>query len=89
MPKIKPLAHFIVATAIKPETKTKSGLLIPDSAQEKTQTATVIAVGNKVTNEVSLGDTILHSGVYDVREVKVEGEEYLIIKDEDILAVIK
>ena len=84
---LQPLADRIVAKPVEPETKTASGILLPDQAKEKTQVAKVLAVGKDV-KEVKVGDTIIH-GKYSSNEVKVESKEYVILKEEDVLAVVK
>jgi chaperonin GroES len=79
-----------VVTPQAAETKTASGLYIPDSAKEKPQQGTIAAVGNgkkdhKMT--VKVGDTVLY-GKYAGTELKLDGKEYLIMREEDILAII-
>ena len=94
--KIQPLADRIMVKVLKAKEVTKGGIVLPDSAQEKPQEAEVIAVGKgKVTiegkvvpPEVKAGDKILF-GKYSGTEIKVEGKEYLILKEEDILAIVK
>lgn len=85
--KLVPLADRIVARPTEAETKTASGIIIPDTAKEKPVMAEVLAVGKDV-KEVKEGDKILHSK-YGPNEVKVDGEELLLIKEEDVLAVVK
>ena len=85
--KIQPLADRIVAKAIEQPTKTAAGILLPDSAKTATQTAEVIAVGKDV-KEIKVGDQIIHSAGYDVKEVKIDSIDYLLIKEEDVLAVV-
>ena len=87
---IKPLADRVLVEPSKAETKTASGLYIPDSAKEKPQQGTIAAVGNgkkdhKMT--VKVGDTVLY-GKYAGTELKLDGKEYLIMREEDILAII-
>ena len=84
--KLQPLADRIVARAIEAESKTASGILLPDSAKEKPQSAEVLAVGKEV-KEVKVGDQILYSK-YSPTEVKVEGVEVMLLKEEDVLAVV-
>lgn len=85
--KIQPLAEYVVAQQEEAETKTASGIYLPDKAAEKPKIAKVVAVGKKV-QEVKVGDKIVFGG-YSHADIKVEGEEYLLIKEEDIYAVIK
>ncbi len=87
---IKPLADRVLVEPAAAETKTASGLYIPDSAKEKPQQGTIAAVGNgkkdhKMT--VKVGDTVLY-GKYAGTELKLDGKEYLIMREEDILAII-
>ena len=94
--KIQPLADRIMVEVLEAKEVTKGGIVLPDSAQEKPQEAKVIAVGKgKVTTEgkvvapeVKAGDKILF-GKYSGTEIKVDGKEYLILKEEDILAIVK
>ncbi|OAB79786.1 co-chaperone GroES [Cochleicola gelatinilyticus] len=88
--KIQPLSDRVLVEPQEAETKTASGLYIPDSAKEKPQQGTVAAVGKgkedyKMT--VKVGDTVLY-GKYSGSELKYEGKDYLIMKEEDILAII-
>lgn len=85
--KLQPLADRIVARAIETEAKSAAGILLPESAKEKPQLAEVLAVGKEV-KEVKTGDQVLYSK-YGPAEVKVDGEELLLIKEEDVLAVVK
>lgn len=83
---IKPLADRVVAVRIEAQSKTASGLYLPDNAKEKPVAATVEAVGPDVKG-IKKGDKILYKE-YSTTEIKVEGTEYLIVKEEDILATI-
>ena len=92
---IKPLEDRIVVQAVEAETTTASGLVIPDTAKEKPQEGTVLAVGpgrfedgNRVPLDVSVGDRVLYSK-YGGTEVKYSGEEYLVLSARDVLAVIE
>jgi chaperonin GroES len=93
---IKPLEDRIVVQANEAETTTASGIVIPDTAKEKPQEGTVIAVGpgrvddngNRVPIDVSVGDVVLYSK-YGGTEVKYAGEEYLVLSARDVLAVIE
>lgn len=83
---VKPMSHFVVAQNEKLPQKTASGLFIPESAQEKSESAIVKAVASDV-KDINVGDRIVYKG-YSSTTVKVEKDEYLIVKDEDILATI-
>ena len=92
---LKPLGDRLIVKALKSEDKTKGGLVLPDSAKEKSQQAKVIAVGSGkvigdkvVPLEVKKGNKILF-GKYSGDEVKVGIEDYLIIKESDVLAIIE
>jgi chaperonin GroES len=88
--KIKPLADRVLVQPAEAEVKTASGLYIPDSAKEKPQKGTVIAVGNGKIDEpmtVKVGDTVLY-GKYSGTELSVEGSEYLIMRESDIFAIL-
>ncbi len=89
--KIKPLADRVLVKNDKAETKTASGLIIPEAAQEKTQTAVVVEVGpgtdeNPIT--VKKGDRIMYDK-YAGTQVKIDGEDHLILRMNDIIAVIQ
>ncbi|AUJ25143.1 MULTISPECIES: co-chaperone GroES [Virgibacillus] len=92
---IKPLGDRVVIELVEQEEKTASGIVLPDSAQEKPQEGTVVAVGSgrvtekneKVALEVAEGDRIIFSK-FAGTEVKYEGKEYLILRENDILAVV-
>jgi len=94
--KFRPLHDRILVRRIEETQKTKGGIIIPDTAKEKPQEARVIAVGTgKVLDdgslrplEVSKGDRILF-GKYSGSEIKVDGEDHIILREEDILAVIE
>ncbi len=83
---IQPLADYVVAQAEKAETKTASGLYLPDKAQEKPKTAKVVAVG-KDAKQIKVGDRILYKS-YSTTEVKVAAEDYILVKEEDVLATV-
>lgn len=85
---IIPLGDRVLLKAKASEEKTASGLYIPQTAQEKTQIATVIAVGDDKEIIVKVGDTVIHDK-YSGTQIKDGDEDYLIIKNEDILAVVK
>ena len=93
--KIKPLADRVVVTPLEEDEQMRGGLYIPDTAKEKPQSGEVVAVGaGKLSDEgvriepdVSVGQTVLY-GKYSGTEVTVEGEDFLILRETDILAVI-
>jgi len=87
---IKPLADRVLVEPMAAETKTASGIIIPDNAKEKPQKGKVVAVGNGTKDEkmtVSVGDTVLY-GKYSGTELKLEGQDYLIMRESDILAIV-
>ncbi|HJP96846.1 MAG TPA: co-chaperone GroES [Candidatus Saccharimonadales bacterium] len=84
--KVHPLADYVVAQAEEAKTKTASGLYLPQNAAEKPKVAKVVAMGPKV-ESVGLGDRIIYKS-FSPTEVKVDGEEYLLVKEEDILATV-
>ena len=89
--KLRPLADRVLLKEEKAETTTKSGILLPESAQEKTQTAKVEAVGPGTEKEkitVKVGDRVMYDK-YSGVQVKMDGEEYLIVKNSDIIAVVE
>lgn len=91
---IKPLGDRVVIKMIEAEEKTKSGIVLPGSAKEEPQMAEIVAVGpaisedEKKKDEVKVGDTVIFSN-FAGTGVKVEGEEYTILKLNDVLAVIE
>lgn len=87
---IRPLADRVLVEPSAAETKTASGIIIPDTAQEKPQQGKVVAVGNGKKDEpitVKVGDIVLY-GKYGGTEIKHEGKDYLIMRESDIYAVI-
>ena len=87
---IKPISDRVVIAPLAAETTTASGIIIPDTAKEKPQKGTVVAVGNGSkdhTMTVKVGDTVLY-GKYAGTELKLEGTDYLIMREDDILAII-
>lgn len=84
---IQPLADHVVAVAEEAQAKTASGLYLPDAAQEKPKTAKVVAVG-KEAKQLKVGDRIIYKS-YSTTEVKVGGTDYIIVKEEDVLATVK
>ncbi len=88
--KVTPLHDRVIVEAAAAEEKTHSGSIIPDTAKEKPQRGTIIAVGNGKKDEpmtVKVGDTVLY-GKYSGTEVQIEGKDYLIMRESDIFAVI-
>ncbi|MGV3024961.1 co-chaperone GroES [Clostridium thermobutyricum] len=88
---IKPLGDRVVIKRLEAEEKTKSGILLTGTAKERPQEAEVVAVGpgtNEVKMEVKIGDKVLYAK-YTGTEVKVDGEEFIIVKQEDILAIVE
>lgn len=89
-PKIKPLADRVIIKPQEAEEKTKSGIIIPDSAKEKPQKGTVVAVGPGTKDdkmEVKVNDVVLY-GKYSGTEITIDGNDYLIMKQSDILAIV-
>ena len=87
---IKPLADRVLVEPMAAETKTASGIIIPDSAKEKPQKGKVVAVGPGTKDEnmtVKEGDTVLY-GKYSGTELKFDGTDYLMMRESDILAII-
>lgn len=92
---IKPLSDRVVIKAVEAEETTKSGIILTSAAQEKPQVAEIVAVGPGAKNEdgviipmtVKVGDKVL-TGKYSGTEVKVDGEEYTIVREDDILAIV-
>lgn len=84
---LQPLADYVVAQAEEAANKTASGLYLPENAAEKPKTAKVIAVG-KEAKQVKAGDVIVYKS-YSTTEIKIEKKEYILVKEEDILATVK
>jgi len=88
--KIKPLADRVLIEPLPAETTTSSGIIIPDNAKEKPQKGKVVAVGSGTKDEkmtVKTGDTVLY-GKYAGSELKLQGQDYLIMRESDILAIV-
>lgn len=85
---LKPLGDRVVLEAVEQEAMTASGLVLPDTAKEKSQQGKVLAVGPDIEGEISVGDVVLYAK-YSGTEVKVEGNEVLILSEADILALVK
>ena len=94
--KIKPLQDRIIVKRLEEEEKTKGGIIIPDAAKEKPQEGQVIAVGDgkvlengqKFAMTVKAGDKILF-GKYSGTEIKIDGEEHLILREDDVLGIVE
>jgi chaperonin GroES len=84
---IQPLADFVVAQPEKAAAKTASGFYLPEAAKEKPQTSKVVAIGKEVKN-IKVGDRILFKS-YSSTDVKVGNEDYVLVKEEDVLATVK
>jgi chaperonin GroES len=94
--KLRPLGDRVVVKATSRETVTKSGIVLPDTAKEKPQEGEILAVGpgkvldngKRVTLEVSVGQKVLFAK-YAGSEVKMDGEEYLILRESDIMGIVE
>lgn len=93
--KLKPLGDRVIIKQLEAEEKTKSGIVLPNQAKEKPQEAEVIAVGpggvidgKEVTMQVEVGQKVIYSK-YSGTEVKLDDEEYIIVKQNDILAIVE
>jgi chaperonin GroES len=94
--KLRPLQDRILVQRVEEETTTKGGIIIPDTAKEKPAEGKVVAVGNgkvgddgkRIPLEIKKGDRILF-GKYSGTEVKIEGDEYLIMREDDVLGIIE
>ena len=94
--KVRPLNDRIIVKRLEEEEKTKGGIIIPDSAKEKPVEGKVIAVGDgrinkdgkKIPMEIKKGDRVLFAK-YGGTEIKMDGEEYLMMKEDDVLAIIE
>ncbi len=84
---LSPLQDNIVAEAVEASAKTASGLYLPDGASEKPKIAKVLAVG-KAVKEVKVGDKIVYKS-YSTTDVRVDAAEYIILREEDVLATVK
>ena len=85
---IQPLGDRVLVKISKSETQTKSGLFIPDAAQEKTQQGEIMAKGDSEDIIVNVGDTVLYDK-YAGTSIKLDNEEHLILRNDDIIAVVK
>jgi chaperonin GroES len=94
--KLRPLQDRIIVERVEEESKTKGGIIIPDTAKEKPAEGKVVAVGNgkvgddgkRIPLEIKEGNRILF-GKYSGTEVKIEGQEYLIMREDDVLGIIE
>jgi len=94
--KIRPLQDRVIVKRVEEEERTKGGIIIPDTAKEKPQEGQIIAVGpgkvtddgKKIPMEVKVGDRVLF-GKYSGTEIKIDGEEHLIMREDDILGIIE
>ena len=87
---IKPISDRVVIAPLAAETTTASGIIIPDTAKEKPQEGTVVAVGNGKPDEpmtVKVGDKVLY-GKYSGTELKFDGKDYLIVRESDLLGIL-
>lgn len=84
---LRPLGDRLVIKQAVAEETTKSGIVLPGQTKEKPQEATIVAVGSGVKEDLKVGDTIIYSK-YSGNNVKVDDEEYIIVKEEDVLAVL-
>lgn len=92
---LKPLADRVVAKPLEEEDKTPGGIILPDTAKEKPQKGKIIAAGpgkldekgERIKMEVKKGDVVLY-GKYAGTEIKIDGQEYLILRESDILAIV-
>ena len=88
---VKPLADRVIIEPSAAEEKTAGGIIIPDTAKEKPKKGKIVAAGNGKKNEpltVKEGDTVLY-GQYSGTEIKIEGSDYLIMRESDIFAIVK
>jgi chaperonin GroES len=93
--KVQPLSDRVLVRVLEAEGKTRGGIVLPDTAKEKPQQAEVVAVGKgkvqdgkTIPMEVKVGDKILF-GKYSGTEITVEGDEFLMLREEDIVAIVK
>ena len=85
-PAIKPIANFVLATADEAETKTASGLYLPENAREKPKTATVVAVGPEV-KKIKADERIIYES-YSGTDIKHQGQDYVLVAEDKILATV-
>ncbi|MDR1360991.1 MAG: co-chaperone GroES [Rickettsiales bacterium] len=86
---LKPLHNYILLERIAEESKTASGIIIPDNAKEKPSTGRVIAIGTDELIEVNVGETVLFAKwASSANEIKLDGKDYILIKETDILGIL-
>lgn len=85
--KVQPLAGYVVVQTEEAQTKTASGLYLPGGAAEKPKVAKVVAVGREVA-DVKVGDRVLYKNEYEATTVKVDGEEYTIVFEKNLIATV-
>ena len=86
--RFKPLGSRVLLKPVEPEEATPSGIVLPDTAKADNQTAKVVAAGAHEDIKVSVGDVVMHRK-YSGTEIKVEGDDYLVVEAEDILGVVE
>ena len=86
--KVQPLGDYVVVVAEEAQTKTASGLYLPNGAAEKPKVAKVVAVGKQVA-DVKVGERVLYKNEYEATNVKIDKDEYIIIKQDNIVATVK
>lgn len=84
---LNPVGDYLVAVNEEAQTKTTSGIFLPEQAQEKPKTAKVIAVGEQA-KQIKKGDRIVYKA-YSNTDIKIDGKEYVLVKEEDVLATVK
>lgn len=84
---LQPLSDYVVAVSEEAEAKTATGLYLPENAKEKPKTAKIVAVGPNV-RQVKVGDRIVYKS-YSTTDVKVDKTEYILVREEDVLATVK
>lgn len=87
-PNIQPLGENVLIEPVKNDAKTASGIVLPDTSEEKPQEGRVIAVGDDKKIKVKTGQKVIYSK-YSGNEIKMGNKEYLLVKNEDILAIVK
>lgn len=85
---LKPIGNRVVAQRTEQEETTKGGIILPDSAKQKQETAVVLAVGNGKDISVAVGDVILMDK-YASQDVTIDDEEFIVVKSEDIIAIVE
>jgi len=85
--KLNPLSNYVVCKQEEAQTKTASGLYLPENAKEKPRTAKVLGVGKDV-KETKVGDVIIYKS-YSITDISIDKEDFILLKEEDILATVK